>query len=194
MPGAALAPHRVQVLGIGRVFGGAAALSLAAAAGWFAHPDGPAAAPPPPCALPAHAPPATVAAAASAAAVPLAASFAAVPSVPSPAAVPSAKPAAHDRGAPPQAAADTEADRLRALARAGAPGHPLPEHLLQAALWGPGSTGVRLLALDAWATRLDADPAAQRALFEQALQVPDDAVRAEAAARLHEALLHPPPR
>jgi ribosomal protein L11 methylase PrmA len=60
--------------------------------------------------------------------------------------------------------------------------------VLQAMLFGGGSSSLRLAALELWAEGLDADPRAQQALFEQALLVSDDVVRAEASARLDETL------
>lgn len=82
----------------------------------------------------------------------------------------------------------TDSDRYLALGRARTERRAVPTPVLQALLFGPGSSGLRLAALELWAESLEGDPPAQQALFEQALQVSDDAVRAEARARLDEAL------
>lgn len=83
----------------------------------------------------------------------------------------------------------TDSDRYLALGRARAERLVVPPQVLQTLLFGPGSSGLRLAALDLWAETLEGDPPAQQALFEQALQASDDAVRAEARARLDEAAL-----
>lgn len=83
-------------------------------------------------------------------------------------------------------ASGDEPRRYGALIQARAHRRTIPEHLLQAMLLGGSSTRLRLAALDAWADRLDGDPAAQHALFEAALRVADDVVRTEAWERLRE--------
>lgn len=96
--------------------------------------------------------------------------------------------AAEANGVLHQLLTGSDTERFQALVRARAGLRPLPPQVLQALLFGDGSSGLRLAALELWAESLDADPRAQQTLFEQALQVSDDVVRAEARVRLDETL------
>jgi hypothetical protein len=80
----------------------------------------------------------------------------------------------------------TDALRFESLVRARALQQPVPDQLLQAMLHGSSLSRLRVAALDALADSLDGDPQALQEMLVQAMQVPDDAVRAEAMSRLEE--------